>query len=112
MSLNLKIVVPSQGVTKIMRFAETMSVHEVTKQVAEKTGLGGKDHAIFQPCMESEKVVQMGRWLKPDRTLEYYDLKTNDTVEYRKKHDVIKVKLVDDTIKTVLVDLSLPASKA
>jgi talin len=32
-------------------------------------------------------------------------------VEYRKRHDVIKIKLVDDTIKSMLVDLSQPVSE-
>ena len=27
-------------------------------------------------------------------------------MEYRKRHDIIKIKLVDDTTKTMLVDLS------
>ncbi len=52
-----------------------MSVHEVTKAIQEKVGVGGKDHGIFQP-IENDP-TQMGRWLKPDKSLEYYDLKAN-----------------------------------
>jgi len=109
MSLNLKVKIPSQGVSKIMRFAEQMSVNEVCKLIQEKTGVGGKDHGLFSPVEGDPSTC--GRWLKPERTLEYYDLKTNDTLEYKKKHDVIKVKLVDDTVKTVLVDLSAPVNE-
>jgi len=108
MSINLKIVVPAQGVTKVMRFAEQMSVHEVCKGIMEKVGIGGKDHGLFQPIPLADSC---GRWLKAEKTLEFYDIKSNDTVEYRKKHDAIKVKLVDDTVKTVLVDLSAPVSE-
>eukprot|EP01119_Soliformovum_irregulare_P005210 TRINITY_DN1675_c0_g1_i1.p1 TRINITY_DN1675_c0_g1~~TRINITY_DN1675_c0_g1_i1.p1 ORF type:complete len:1447 (-),score=577.25 TRINITY_DN1675_c0_g1_i1:61-4401(-) len=110
MSLNLKINLPALGVTKIMRFSEQMSVNEVCKQVLEKTNVGGKDHCLFQPSPPSD-TTSVGRWLKPERTLEYYDLKTNDTVEYRKKHDVIKVGLIDGTLKSMLVDLSAPVSE-
>jgi len=109
MSLNLRIDIKEQGVTKVLRFAEQMSVHEVCKAIMEKTGVGGKDHALFQPTTH-EADPGMGKWLRPDRTLEYYDMKQNDQLEYRKKHDIIKVKLVDDTLKTVLVDLSLPVA--
>ena len=37
---------------------------------------GGKDHALFQPSGH-EADPGMGKWLRADRTLEYYDLKQN-----------------------------------
>ncbi len=33
-----------------------------------------------------------------------------ETLEVRKKHRPLKVKLLDDTVKTVLIDDSLPVS--
>jgi len=102
MSLNLKVLIPSRGLQKVMRFAETMSVHEVCKQIQEKTEIGGPDHGLFEP----RQGESCGRWLKREKTLEYYDIKSNDTVEYKKRHEPVKVKLVDDSVKTFLVDTS------
>ena len=82
MSLTLKIQLPSQGgasgVTKSLRFGEKMSVHEACKTILEKTeNLGsGKDHGLFKPISE-ELGLKGGKWLKPERTLEYYDLHQN-----------------------------------
>ena len=53
-----------------------MSVHEACKVIQEKTQIGGKDHGLFEPSPPND-TSSCGRWLKPERTLEYYDLKTN-----------------------------------
>eukprot|EP00001_Collodictyon_triciliatum_P156180 27356_3 len=49
-----------------------------------------------------------GKWLKEDRTIVAYDLKQNDTVEFRKKQRPLKLKLVDGSQKTVIVDEKHP----
>jgi len=110
MSINLKIEIKEQNNTKIMRFAEQMSIYEVCKSIQEKIGIGGKDHGIFLPSGEREPDT-LGKWLKPEKSIEFYDLKQNDLVEYRKRHEVIKVKLVDETIKAIMIDLSIPVSE-
>lgn len=106
MSLTLKVRIGDA--TKSMRFAETMSCHEVCKNIQEKIGGegGGADHAIYKPVTE-ESGPKGGKWFRPEKTLEYYDLKNGDLIEYRKKHDIVKIKLVDGTIKSMMVDLSL-----
>ncbi|KAJ3121845.1 Talin-1 [Nowakowskiella sp. JEL0407] len=38
----------------------------------------------------------------------FYDLTSNDALEFKKKHRILKVGTVDGSIKTVLVDQSLP----
>eukprot|EP01113_Clastostelium_recurvatum_P020003 TRINITY_DN236_c0_g1_i4.p1 TRINITY_DN236_c0_g1~~TRINITY_DN236_c0_g1_i4.p1 ORF type:complete len:2591 (+),score=1077.50 TRINITY_DN236_c0_g1_i4:231-8003(+) len=104
MSLTLKIQMVRLNQQKSMKFAPTMSVSEVIGQIKEKTNEGGDDHGLFQPGLEGKRP---SRWLRLDRTLQYYDLKMNDLLEYKKKHRPLKVKLMDDTVKTVLVDDSL-----
>jgi len=107
MSLNLRINIPSQGATKVIRFPESMSVHEACKTVAEKTTVGGKDHGLFQP--KSPDVPEgVGKWLAPEKSLEFYDLKTNDLLDYKKKHETLKIKFMDDTVKTMLIDTTRP----
>eukprot|EP01118_Nematostelium_gracile_P005184 TRINITY_DN1628_c0_g1_i11.p1 TRINITY_DN1628_c0_g1~~TRINITY_DN1628_c0_g1_i11.p1 ORF type:complete len:1470 (+),score=507.85 TRINITY_DN1628_c0_g1_i11:150-4559(+) len=75
----------------------------------KKTSIGGADFALFAPNPPGGE--GMGRWLKQERTLEYYDLKTNEVVEFKKKHDAIKIKLVDETVKTMILDMSLPLNE-
>jgi len=101
MSLTLKIQIVRINQLKAMKFAPTMSVSEACAQIQEKTNEGGEDHGLFQPAGEGKRSA---RWLRMDRTLQYYDLKTNDTLEYKKKHRPLKVKLLDETVKTVIVD--------
>lgn len=108
MSLNIKISLVAEKTTKVIRFTENMSVHEACKVIQEKTSIGGKDHGLFKPSPEADK-SSVGQWLRPEKTLEFYDITTNDILEYKKKHDIIKIRMVDETLKTILIDTSLPA---
>lgn len=61
------------------------------KQIREKSAATegtGADHGLFQPG----DGVRMGRWLRPERTLMFYDLKSGDLVMYRKKHRPLKAR--------------------
>jgi talin len=104
MSLTLKIQIVRTNTLKAIKFAPTMSVSEACATIQEKTSEGGEDHGLFQPAGEAKRGA---RWLRMDRTLQYYDLKTNDTLEFKKKHRPLKVKLLDDTVKTMIVDDSM-----
>lgn len=101
MSLPLKVNVVRTNQSKTLRFGPTMSVSEVCRQIKEKTGEGGEDHGLFQAGIEGKRP---SRWLRMDRTLQYYDLRANDELEYKKKHRPCKVRLLDDTVKTILID--------
>jgi talin len=111
MSLTLKIRMPQTGAMKTMRFAENMAVIEAVRSIQEKlqANEGGKDHGLFKPLNE-DSGTKGGKWLDSKRTLEYYDMRANDVVEYRKRHEVIKVKLVDNSVKTMLADVSSSVS--
>lgn len=92
MSLTLKIQIVRINQLKAMKFAPTMSVSEACATILEKvltpltmhlwitnqwnlqTGEGGEDHGLFQPAGEGKRGA---RWLRMDRTLQYYDLKIN-----------------------------------
>ena len=104
MALSLKVYIVSTGQMKTMRFMQDLSVSEVAAEIRDKHSVGGPDHGIFQP---EQKGVSIGRWLQADRTLQYYDLQSNTEIHYKKKHRPLKVRLLDNTIKTILVDESL-----
>eukprot|EP00179_Madagascaria_erythrocladioides_P023475 CAMPEP_0198344436 /NCGR_PEP_ID=MMETSP1450-20131203/67599_1 /TAXON_ID=753684 ORGANISM="Madagascaria erythrocladiodes, Strain CCMP3234" /NCGR_SAMPLE_ID=MMETSP1450 /ASSEMBLY_ACC=CAM_ASM_001115 /LENGTH=590 /DNA_ID=CAMNT_0044049691 /DNA_START=77 /DNA_END=1845 /DNA_ORIENTATION=+ len=100
MSLALKVRVVKIDQVKTMRFAQNMSVSEACKQLRDKTGEGGADHGLFQPGAGRRP----SRWLRPDRTLQFYDLKSDDLLLYKKKHRPLKVLLVDGAQRTVMID--------
>ncbi|KAJ3281672.1 Talin-1 [Borealophlyctis nickersoniae] len=103
--LSLKITVVELGLTKTIQFTGDMSVHEVCREIRDKfgDGAGGGDHGLLWP--------EEGKWLAPAKVLDYYELKSGDALEYRKKHRVLKVKMMDESLKTVLIDDSLPVSQ-
>lgn len=55
-------------------------------------------------------LTRLRQWLDMKRCLDFYDIVGGDVVEIKKKHRFLRVKLVDETIKTILVDETLPVS--
>jgi talin len=46
--------------------------------------------------------------MSPAKLLDFYDLQSGDTIEYKKKHRPLRIQTLDGTTKTVIVDESLP----
>ncbi len=90
------------GVAKTMRFTGNMSISEAIKEIREKLETGGQDHGLFQPI--NPKVGRASRWLRGDRTFNFYDVKSGEEIIYRKKHRPLKVLLMDDSVITVIID--------
>lgn len=67
------------------------------------TTAGGSDHGLFWPTHS--------KWLAKNRTIDYFDLKGGDTLEYKKKHRLLRVFLMDNTVKTILIDESLSVAE-
>lgn len=104
-SVSLKVQLVDQGTVKTMQFAGNMTIAEVCRDIRERTGgnnansadkNAGSDHGIYYPLLN--------KWLAQNRTLDFYDMKSCDTVDYKKKHRPLRVKLLDGAVKTVLVD--------
>jgi hypothetical protein len=55
-----------------MRFTGNMSISEAIKEIREKLETGGQDHGLFQPI--NPKVGRAARWLRGDRTFNFYDV--------------------------------------
>ncbi|KAI9206533.1 uncharacterized protein BJ171DRAFT_498098 [Polychytrium aggregatum] len=76
-----------------------MSVFEVCKEIRDKyEGSGGADHGLFWPDQR--------KWLVSNKVLDYYDLKSGDTLEFKKKHRLLKFRTLDGSVKTALIDES------
>ena len=58
------------------------------------------ENGLFKPVKDSTR----GCWLNQDRTLEYYDLNSGDMLQYKKKIRPLRVRTLDDSVKTLLVD--------
>eukprot|EP01091_Cochliopodium_minus_P013533 TRINITY_DN4387_c0_g1_i2.p1 TRINITY_DN4387_c0_g1~~TRINITY_DN4387_c0_g1_i2.p1 ORF type:complete len:2395 (+),score=901.68 TRINITY_DN4387_c0_g1_i2:60-7244(+) len=99
--MNIRVQIDG-GATKKMRFTSNMTVWEAIKEIQEKLEHEGEDHGIFLPHIE--KICQMPKWLESNRTLEYYDLKSEDLVVYKKKHRKLKVMTLDKAEKVVMID--------
>ena len=57
---------------------------------------------LFKPFEDSTS----GYWLDQERTLEYYDIKSGDTLMYKIKNCPLRVRTLDGSVKTLLIDES------
>lgn len=108
MAIALKVHFPGTGAIKAMRFSVDVPIQQVVSEIREKISAtpvpgqtDGADHGLFQPEVPGK---QKARWLKENHTLKYYNLAQETEVVYKKKTRPAKVRLIDNTVKTVLID--------
>lgn len=58
----------------------------------------------------SDEDAKKGVWLEAGRNLDYYILRNGDLIEYKKKLRTLKVRMLDGSLKTLLVDDSQTVS--
>ncbi|XP_049847483.1 talin-1 isoform X1 [Schistocerca gregaria] len=107
-TLSLRISIVDKNVTKTMQFDPTTTVYDACRIIREKISEANqgqpKDYGLFLADEDAKK----GVWLEPGRNLEYYILRNGDLLEYRKKLRTLRVRMLDGTVKTLLVDDSQP----
>lgn len=110
MALALRVHIVEQNVTKMMQFDTATMVYDTCKIIREKiteANLGQpKDYGLFLAGDEGA-----GVWLESGRNLNYYLLRNHDVIEYRRKIRQLRVKMLDGTVKTLMVDDSQPVSQ-
>lgn len=104
-ALILKVNVLHLGVTKTFQLDTTERVEYVITQVQEKVA-GTQPHSnqnfgLFFKDPSNEK---KSYWLLNSRPLRMYDLANGTELLYKDKNRYLKVKMLDGTIKTVLVN--------
>ncbi|XP_076679087.1 talin_middle and talin-RS domain-containing protein rhea isoform X2 [Andrena cerasifolii] len=109
--LSLRISIPEKNATKMMQFDPSTSVYDacriIREKLAEASNMGQpKDYGIFL----ADEDVKKGVWLEPGRNLDYYLLRNGDLLEYRRKLRTLRVRMLDGTLKTLLVDDSQPVA--
>ncbi|XP_043281171.1 talin-2 isoform X2 [Venturia canescens] len=110
-TLSLRISIPEKNATKMMQFDPSTSVYDacriIREKLAEATNMGQpKDYGLFL----ADEDIKKGVWLEPGRNLDYYILRNGDLLEYRRKLRTLRVRMLDGTLKTLLVDDSQPVA--
>ncbi|XP_025831317.1 talin-2 isoform X1 [Agrilus planipennis] len=102
--LSLRINIVDSNVTKTMVFDPSTTVYDACRIIREKiteANLGqAKDYGLFL----TDEDNNTGVWLESGRQLAYYILRSGDMLEYRKKVRTLRVKMLDGSVKTMLVD--------
>uniref|UniRef100_A0A7N6B6Z0 Talin 1 n=1 Tax=Anabas testudineus TaxID=64144 RepID=A0A7N6B6Z0_ANATE len=101
-ALSLKIGVGN--VVKTMQFEPSTMVYDACRIIRERVPeaqLGQpNDYGLFLSDDDPKK----GIWLEAGKALDYYMLRNGDTLEYKKKQRPLKIRMLDGTVKTVMVD--------
>lgn len=92
-------------VQKVFLFKPQTTVLDACSQIRERLSeiksLGdAKLYGLFLTDDDPKK----GVWLDPGRTLEHYLLRDNDSLEYRRKMRLLKVRMLDNALKSIMVD--------
>uniref|UniRef100_H2ZQQ1 FERM domain-containing protein n=1 Tax=Ciona savignyi TaxID=51511 RepID=H2ZQQ1_CIOSA len=103
-NLALKILIKQSNMTRTMQFDPACIVYDACRIIREKTpeaqvGLA-QDYSLFL----ADKDPKKGVWLESRRPLEYYLLRDGDILEYKQKQRPLKVRTLDASIKTVMID--------
>eukprot|EP00058_Branchiostoma_floridae_P006926 XP_002592414.1 hypothetical protein BRAFLDRAFT_67280 [Branchiostoma floridae] len=103
-SLSLKISVKHANVVKTMQFEPSTIVYDACRMIRERIPEAQMGNATEFGMFLADEDPKKGVWLEAGRTLDYYLLRSGDLLEYKKKHRPLKVRMLDGTVKTVMVD--------
>ncbi|KAM6228558.1 talin-1-like isoform 2-T3 [Spheniscus humboldti] len=101
-ALSLKISIGNM--VKTMQFEPSTMVYDACRMIREwvpEAQMGQlNDFGLFL----SDEDPKKGIWLEAGKALDYYMLRNGDTMEYKKKQRPLKIRMLDGTVKTVMVD--------
>ncbi|XP_014214953.1 talin-2 [Copidosoma floridanum] len=110
-TLSLRISIPDKNATKMMQFDPNIHVEDAFQIITDKLMETYKlEHSEDYGLFFVNEDLKKGLWLESGRRLNYYILKNEDVLEYRKKIRYLRVRMLDGTLKTVLVDESQPVA--
>ncbi|NWH33687.1 TLN1 protein, partial [Chloropsis hardwickii] len=101
-ALSLKVSIGN--VVKTMQFEPSTMVYDACRMIRERVPeaqIGqSNDFGLFL----SDEDPKKGIWLEAGKALDYYMLRNGDTMQYKKKQRPLKIRMLDGTVKTVMVD--------
>ncbi|XP_026318176.1 talin-2-like [Hyposmocoma kahamanoa] len=103
--LSLKIIQDEGAVTRTLLFDTSMRVDKALDIVKEKLvgADDAKDYGLFLTSADDDR---SGVWLESHRNLEYYMLRDGDCLFYLNRARNLRVRMLDGSVKTLLVDES------
>ncbi|KAI6238292.1 BMA-TLN-1, isoform b [Aphelenchoides fujianensis] len=108
--LTLTIESKDLDVTKTMKFEPGTMVYDVCRLVHDKLGI--QENPNDFGLIRVDDVPSKSFWMENNRKLEYYLIRSGDTLEYKKKIRQLRVRTLDGgTVKTIFVDESQPVSQ-
>ncbi|XP_074599773.1 talin-1-like [Brevipalpus obovatus] len=110
--VSLKINIPEHNLIKTIQFPCDTIVMDACRIIKEK--LTENVHGTLMrndpnPCRDFGLFLinddpKKGVWLENGRSLDYYMLRNGDSLEYKRKMRPLRIKTLDGSVKTVLVD--------
>ncbi|XP_049628847.1 talin-1 isoform X1 [Suncus etruscus] len=101
-ALSLKISIGN--VVKTMQFEPSTMVYDACRMIRERIPEVPSGPPTDFGLFLSDDDPKKGIWLEAGKALDYYMLRNGDTMEYRKKQRPLKIRMLDGTVKTIMVD--------
>ncbi|NXA82743.1 TLN1 protein, partial [Thryothorus ludovicianus] len=101
-ALSLKISIGN--VVKTMQFEPSTMVYDACRMIRERVPEAQSGQSNDFGLFLSDEDPKKGIWLEAGKALDYYMLRNGDTMEYKKKQRPLKIRMLDGTVKTVMVD--------
>ncbi|KAM6293929.1 LOW QUALITY PROTEIN: talin-1-like [Aegotheles albertisi] len=101
-ALLLKISIGN--VVKTMQFEPSTMVYDACRMIRERVPEAQMGQPNDFGLFLSDEDPKKGIWLEAGKALDYYMLRNGDTMEYKKKQRPLKIRMLDGTVKTVMVD--------
>ncbi|XP_057316525.1 talin-2-like isoform X2 [Hydractinia symbiolongicarpus] len=101
----IKVHLEKLEISKTLQFEPTSTIQDVINLVRAKIPESApKQNENFGVFYSDNNDQTKSQWCQNDRNLEFYGFTNGTELIYRDKHRYLKVKMLDGTIKTVLVD--------
>ncbi|XP_069482825.1 talin-1 isoform X1 [Ambystoma mexicanum] len=101
-ALSLKISIGN--VVKTMQFEPSTMIYDACRMIRERVPEAQMGQPNDFGLFLSDEDPKKGIWLEAGKALDYYMLRNGDTLEYKKKQRPLKIRMLDGTVKTVMVD--------
>ncbi|XP_030048629.1 talin-1 isoform X1 [Microcaecilia unicolor] len=101
-ALSLKISIGN--VVKTMQFEPSTMIYDACRIIRERVPEAQMGQPTDFGLFLSDEDPKKGIWLEAGKALDYYMLRNGDTLEYKKKQRPLKIRMLDGTVKTVMVD--------
>ncbi|UJR21334.1 hypothetical protein I4U23_024428 [Adineta vaga] len=106
--MTLNIHIPRDSSVHSMQFDVQMFVSDIIHNIQQYLPLiVENDLSEYGLFVNDVQHSSRGYWLDSTKILNYYPLKNGDHVEYKNRYRPLKIRLLDGTVKTILIDDSL-----